>query len=106
MHPHKSKSFGILIPAVMLLVAAVTAKPSLFYVATNGNDQWSGRLGQPAANGKDGPLASVSAVVRAMRRDESTNGKTVLVRGGGFGLGGAVTAGMEGFGNRPALLFR
>lgn len=42
------------------------AEPDLF-VATNGNDTWSGRLAAPNAEASDGPLASVAAAQRAVR---------------------------------------
>jgi len=97
----KIKRSRILLWAATLFVGAATAKPSLFYVATNGNDQWSGRLAQPAANGKDGPLPSISAAISAARRDGSTNGKTLLVRGGVYELGAPLAIGPEDSGIDP-----
>ena len=30
--------------------------PQVLYVATNGNDQWSGTVAKPTSDGRDGPL--------------------------------------------------
>lgn len=59
------------------------------HVATNGNDEWSGKLAAPNAAGTDGPLASLQAAQRAVRklreqqpqRDQSI---VVAVRGGTY----------------------
>ena len=59
---------GFLSPGLFLLVLAVwqcLLTPSVFaasvtfYVATNGNDQWSGRLAAPNSDHTDGPLATL-----------------------------------------------
>jgi len=72
----------LLAGTLMLLPAA----PLTLWVATNGNDAWSGRLPAPRGDGKDGPFATL---VRA--RDEIRNAKskgplaqgaTVWLRGG------------------------
>lgn len=58
----------------------------ILYVATNGNDAWSGRLAEPNAARTDGPLATLAraqAVVRDLKR---TGGVTVMVRGGEYRL--------------------
>ena len=66
------------------------------YVSTQGRDTWSGRLPEPAADGHDGPLASISGTRDRLRRiregrynprwghvDERLDGAvTVYVRGG------------------------
>jgi hypothetical protein len=55
-----------------------------FYVATNGNDAWSGRLPEPNAGETDGPFATLvraQNAARALRKKEN-RGATVLVRGG------------------------
>jgi len=64
----------------------------LIFVATNGNDAWSGRLAAPNGNGTDGPLATVSRALVAARasRGQSTASPTnpprILVRGGFYFL--------------------
>ena len=62
---------------------APPAAPKAFYVATNGNDAWSGRLAAPNAAGTDGPLASLAA---AQARMETTAVKTTYVEGGDYYL--------------------
>ena len=37
--------------------------PGIFFVATNGNDTWSGKLAAPNRRGTDGPLAMPAAGV-------------------------------------------
>jgi hypothetical protein len=64
-----------------------------FYVATNGNDEWSGRRAQPSADGKDGPFATLERArdaVRALKQGETT----VLIRGGTYRLRETVVFGL------------
>ena len=60
------------------------------YLATNGNDDWSGRLAQPKRGRADGPLATFQGVVRRLRalKDSTTldGPVTVWVRGGVYSL--------------------
>lgn len=61
----------------------------IFYIATNGNDQWSGALATPDSSGNDGPFASlqrVCDVIRKLRQNGSKDAFTVLVRGGFYEL--------------------
>ncbi|GAA4256223.1 hypothetical protein GBZ26_09085 [Azospirillum formosense] len=53
-----------------------------FYVATNGNDGWSGKLAAPNADGTDGPFATMEQARDAMRADPKVT--TTLVRGGDY----------------------
>ena len=78
-------------PTLLLLSASVRAKSLTFYVATNGNDHWSGRLEEPARDGKDGPLASLPAALektRAARQDsaKTPDGISILLRGGTYSV--------------------
>ena len=66
-----------------------------FYVATNGNDEWSGSLAEPNAEGTDGPLATLVGARDAVRQlreqkreaDEPLEGAVhVLIRGGTYTL--------------------
>ncbi|MFQ5809536.1 MAG: right-handed parallel beta-helix repeat-containing protein, partial [Armatimonadota bacterium] len=62
------------------------------YVATNGDDGWSGRLAAPNEGRTDGPLASLAGArdaVRDLRKDD-LQGITVVVRGGVYYLEGPV----------------
>ncbi|NOZ20755.1 MAG: right-handed parallel beta-helix repeat-containing protein [Planctomycetes bacterium] len=56
-----------------------------YYVATNGNDAWSGKLPEPNADKTDGPFATLTRAQQAVRE---TKGKpvTVLIRGGVYRL--------------------
>ncbi|MGC9360257.1 MAG: right-handed parallel beta-helix repeat-containing protein [Anaerolineae bacterium] len=60
------------------------------YVATNGDDAWSGQLPAPNEALTDGPLASLAGArdaVRALRAELAANAPvTVLVRGGTYPL--------------------
>jgi hypothetical protein len=62
------------------------AQPLTFYVATNGNDAWSGRLARPAGDGSDGPLRTPAAALRAARKAGSATpapqSVTILFRAG------------------------
>jgi len=59
-----------------------------FFVATNGNDSWSGLLATPNGRRSDGPLATVGHAVwaaREWRRNHPETGNcTVTLRGGNY----------------------
>jgi len=71
---------------------APSSGPGILFVATNGNDSWSGRLASPNRDGSDGPFATISrslAAARALRAQSNvnpTNPVTILVRGGFYFL--------------------
>src|SRR2546427_10818640 len=50
-----------------LTLTATQAAIVTFYVALDGNDQWSGHLAAPDAARNDGPLATLPAAIRAAR---------------------------------------
>lgn len=54
-----------------------------YYVATNGNDSWSGTLSAPNADGTDGPFATLDRAQTAMRGGSIT---TTYVREGTYHL--------------------
>lgn len=70
--------------------AADATLHATFFVATNGNDGWSGRLSQPNADKSDGPFATLTRArdaVRAMKADGLlTEPVTVMMRGGTYYL--------------------
>jgi hypothetical protein len=75
-----------------------TSEPT-FYVAPNGNDQWSGKLPEPNAEGTDGPLATV-ARARDLVRQLKIHGElpgpvTVWLRGGRYPLSAPIVFGPE-----------
>ena len=62
------------IPLLTVLCLMTTALPcfgapaaTVLYVASDGNDQWTGRLQRPNAEGTDGPLASLAGARDAIR---------------------------------------
>ena len=61
------------------------AKPVTFYVATNGDDHWTGKRAAPNAQHTDGPFATLArarAAIRQAKTFRAFNGATVLMRGG------------------------
>ena len=75
----KTRPYLWLLPAVCLL-GCIASQPrstgpvampkpgrGFFFVATNGNDQWSGRLPAPDRNGSDGPFATLPGALQALR---------------------------------------
>ena len=48
-----------------------------FYVATNGNDAWSGLLPTPNTNGTDGPFATLETARNAIRSSKAKSGLPV-----------------------------
>lgn len=76
---------------VFLIQPRLSGAPLTLYVATNGNDAWSGRLKEPSPDRRDGPLASLSAALETVRslpaRDiQTSDGISVLLRGGVYEL--------------------
>lgn len=64
------------------------------FVAPNGNDQWSGTLTEPNAEGTDGPLATLAGARDAVRRLKTSGllpaALTVKFRGGRYPLSAPV----------------
>ncbi len=86
-------SLWVAMPAAFLLLAgsAVRAEtPVRFFVSTQGNDAWSGRLEMPNAAGSNGPFATLRHArdaVRRMRKDpKNLPPVTILVRAGSYEL--------------------
>lgn len=68
------------------------------YVSPVGNDAWSGRLPEPAADGGDGPVASPTAArdrVRALRKEGLLGDVSVLFRAGNYVLPETLAFGPE-----------
>ncbi|HPC15151.1 MAG TPA: right-handed parallel beta-helix repeat-containing protein [Candidatus Hydrogenedentes bacterium] len=66
-------------------------KPIMLYVATNGDDAWSGTLPEPSSDKSDGPKATLEGArdaLRAMRKDPAYAGApaTIQVREGTYSL--------------------
>src|SRR4029079_13848837 len=73
-----------------LLLALVISTPLFaedFFLATNGNDNWSGKLPAPNAAGTDGPAATIAKAQELAHRAIAAKGSaTILVRGGTYFL--------------------
>jgi hypothetical protein len=84
--------FASLLSGALLGVAPVTVAspaPVAIYVATNGNDGWSGRLAVPNEPRTDGPLASLAGArdrLRGRSAEVRNQPAQVLVRGGTYCL--------------------
>ena len=66
-------------------------EPTIFYVSTQGNDSWSGRLAEPSAGGGDGPFATLHRARNALRELKAQAGEKglgqsvqVQIRGGTY----------------------
>ena len=70
------------------LIPTPKPAPGIFFAATNGNDQWSGRLPAPDRRGADGPFATVPGALKTIRglrqhHDKAAgNSPTLFVRDG------------------------
>ena len=53
---------------VLILLISGRVEATTFYVASDGNDQWTGRTAQASPDRKDGPLASFQGARDAVRR--------------------------------------
>src|SRR5437899_2878130 len=88
-----------------LLVSSITARvlaattnlpPKEFFVSTNGNDSWSGRLSSPNGGGSDGPFATLKRAIEAARgpgkTDETAYSSTnITIRQGTYFLDAPLT---------------
>ncbi|MBN8215767.1 MAG: hypothetical protein J0L75_03955 [Spirochaetes bacterium] len=74
---------------------ALKAAP-VYFVATNGRDEWSGTLAEPSPDGKDGPLPTLEAArdtIRALKAKGlmPSGGVAVEVRGGSYEMSAPFT---------------
>jgi len=80
MKTHSSKlRFYFLAWAVVLLFVAQVGRAVTLYVSPQGNDRWSGRLGQPNSQKTDGPKASLTGARDAIRQLKSKGPLTAPV---------------------------
>jgi hypothetical protein len=75
----------LLLSLLGLLFTTVVSAMEI-YVATDGNDAWSGALAAPNADRSDGPFATLQRAQQAARRWKSSGPVHVLVRGGTYFL--------------------
>ncbi|HYD84205.1 MAG TPA: right-handed parallel beta-helix repeat-containing protein, partial [Opitutus sp.] len=79
---------------------AVAAATTTFYVAPDGNDEWSGRLSSRNAAGTDGPLATLERAQDKVRSASKRKGVTVVLRGGVYPRTGSLRLGRKDSGTR------
>jgi len=80
---------------------------SAFYVSTQGNDSWSGKLAEPAASGADGPFATLAGARDAVRQLKQSGGLphggvTIFLRAGSYRLNETFTLNSEDSGTADA----
>ena len=63
-----------IVGALQCYPASILAKPKAIYVATNGNDAWSGMLAEPNAQKSDGPFATLKRARDEIRNVKKQNG--------------------------------
>jgi hypothetical protein len=97
---------------IVLSASKLAAAPAVFYVATDGNDSWSGRLDRPSPDRQDGPKASLAAALSEARRlrdtkaaEQGTEGITIYLRGGLYFLDQPIRLGIadSGFDSKRPL---
>src|SRR6266581_6139127 len=86
------------------IVRTASARSFTVYVATNGDDGWSGRLENPARDGQDGPLATLPAALKAARIARQSSKQTfdqaaIFLRGGTYSIAEPVVLGPEDSGS-------
>ncbi len=78
----------VLLCAVSVIGAQPPEDAIVFYVATTGNDQWSGKLAEPNAAKTDGPFAGITRARDAIRGLKAAGALdrpvTVRIRGGTY----------------------
>ena len=87
--------------------AADRGAPIRFYVATDGNDAWSGKLPQPNEAKSDGPFATITRARDEIRKLKAAQtlppGKViVIIRGGSYILDAPIELGPEDAGLQDA----
>ncbi len=80
------------------------SEPEVFYVATDGNDRWSGKLALPNPGKTDGPFATVEqariAILALKKRQVPAGPITVMLRGGKYYLEDTLVFNEEDSGSR------
>jgi parallel beta helix pectate lyase-like protein len=91
-------NFAFCIVAVscqQLQAGTLEPSPNTRFVATDGNDAWSGTLPSPNTGRTDGPFASLPRARDELRKRRSANGvpagATIVVRRGTYSLAGPLT---------------
>lgn len=92
---------------LMFLCSLSRAAQPDFFVATNGNDQWSGKLAEPKADKTDGPFASferAQQAVRELKKSQANRDAAIVVaiRGGTYWLQSPISFGPDDSGTEKA----
>ncbi len=87
MRRYISREITSLLSVVLIALSCTLAAAADFYVATVGNDAWSGKLTEPNADRTDGPFATLERARDEIRKLKQVGpwppgGVTVEVRGG------------------------
>ena len=100
------RSTNWLVLALCGLAVSAEAGEVHRYVATNGNDVWSGTLAASNSEGTDGPFATLAKAQDELRTlkaaGQTGDGATVFVRGGTYELHETLTWGPEDSGTAEA----
>jgi hypothetical protein len=91
---------------MLLAIARQPAAAESLYVATGGNDAWTGGLAEPDAAKTDGPFATLQRARDEARRIKAASAPvdpvTIFVRGGTYSLGETLKLGPEDSGTPGA----
>ena len=81
---------GVMLALLATSVGGLAASDKTFYVATDGNDAWSGTLAEPSKDGSDGPFATLERARDAAREIPTSERKSrrtiVCIRKGTYFL--------------------
>ena len=67
---------------IPLLLISLPAFAVDLYVSPAGNDAWSGKLADPDAAGKDGPMATIGAALEIAKEQRKSKPVSIVLRGG------------------------
>jgi len=93
--------FSLAIAWVILTSAILSAdagESDVFFIATGGNDSWSGRLAEPNSGRTDGPFATLEAACKAARKLGTNRQRRIVVRGGQYLIEKTLVLGAENAG--------
>ena len=103
------------LPVLSIALSSLVSTPGIgasltFYVSPIGNDSWSGHLAAPAADGRNGPLATVTGALKVARaaRERSKAEPVainVVLRAGTYTLAESITLTPEDSAETPAHRF-
>ncbi len=74
-----------------VLVPVAGARADTFFVATGGDDSWSGRWQEPNTDRTDGPFATLGAACRAARKQAAGQSRRIVMQAGQYFFGEPLT---------------